>query len=378
MMQTRCTACSTVFRITTEQLKLRQGRVRCGRCHYVFNALEALVVDEAPAQQPVPENGKSAPPRRTVAEQVVAPQPVVTPQPVIAPQPVITPKPVVAQQPVIAPKPVVAPQPVAEPPAVVAEWPAVPPQPIVSPPPSVAPPPLRPSPPPAPSSPPPRISNPAPVPSPVDGDFSLTSIDEVVYATDTPRAMSSIDFELPDILPLEFQHTMAEPEPMLHEPAEPHSWPWVLGSVLALLLLGAQAVYVYRVDITVLRPDLRPVLAAACVELGCDLPLPQQIKLVDIEASDLNPDPANRGRLRLTATLKNRAAFAQQFPSLELTLTDTLDRPLASRVLTPADYLPPKRDAASGFDTREDLAINVPFEVAGTTASGYRLYLFYP
>lgn len=45
---TRCPACATAFRITTEQLVSRQGQVRCGKCAAVFNALENLV---APAQE---------------------------------------------------------------------------------------------------------------------------------------------------------------------------------------------------------------------------------------------------------------------------------------------------------------------------------------
>ncbi len=42
-MLTRCVACSTTFRITTEQLISRQGKVRCGACGEVFSALQNLV-----------------------------------------------------------------------------------------------------------------------------------------------------------------------------------------------------------------------------------------------------------------------------------------------------------------------------------------------
>jgi predicted Zn finger-like uncharacterized protein len=42
-MLTRCAACNTAFRITTEQLVSRQGRVRCGHCGEVFSALDRLV-----------------------------------------------------------------------------------------------------------------------------------------------------------------------------------------------------------------------------------------------------------------------------------------------------------------------------------------------
>ena len=41
-LATRCTTCSTVFRIVQDQLKVSEGWVRCGRCGEVFNALEGL------------------------------------------------------------------------------------------------------------------------------------------------------------------------------------------------------------------------------------------------------------------------------------------------------------------------------------------------
>lgn len=42
MIQTLCPACGTTFRVTPEQLKAKQGKVRCGKCQHVFNAIETL------------------------------------------------------------------------------------------------------------------------------------------------------------------------------------------------------------------------------------------------------------------------------------------------------------------------------------------------
>ena len=41
-LATRCSACSTVFRVQQDQLKSSEGWVRCGRCGTVFSALEGL------------------------------------------------------------------------------------------------------------------------------------------------------------------------------------------------------------------------------------------------------------------------------------------------------------------------------------------------
>lgn len=47
---TRCPACRTAFRLVADQLRLRQGLVRCGQCDTVFDAREHLIeVPAAPA-----------------------------------------------------------------------------------------------------------------------------------------------------------------------------------------------------------------------------------------------------------------------------------------------------------------------------------------
>jgi predicted Zn finger-like uncharacterized protein len=54
-MKTCCPDCQTIFRVTSEQLKARAGKVRCGQCRRVFNALDSLLDDaEAIIVAPVP------------------------------------------------------------------------------------------------------------------------------------------------------------------------------------------------------------------------------------------------------------------------------------------------------------------------------------
>jgi predicted Zn finger-like uncharacterized protein len=48
-MITRCPSCSTLFRVTPEQLQAHQGKVRCGRCMAVFDGQKALVASPPPA-----------------------------------------------------------------------------------------------------------------------------------------------------------------------------------------------------------------------------------------------------------------------------------------------------------------------------------------
>ncbi|MBY0444749.1 MAG: zinc-ribbon domain-containing protein, partial [Burkholderiales bacterium] len=43
---TRCPNCQTAFRVTEAQLQAHRGKVRCGRCAFVFNANECLEIEQ--------------------------------------------------------------------------------------------------------------------------------------------------------------------------------------------------------------------------------------------------------------------------------------------------------------------------------------------
>lgn len=157
-----------------------------------------------------------------------------------------------------------------------------------------------------------------------------------------------------------------------------HRGSWIATSLLLLLLLVAQCLFHFRSDIALLVPESKPLFAKACAMLECALSLPQRSELMSIEASDLQADGANPNVVILTATLRNRAAFAQANPALELTLTDAQDLPLARRVLRAGDYLDTAPDNDAGFAAGAERAIRITMQLTDIKATGYRLYLFYP
>lgn len=274
MMLTRCPTCSTAFRVTPEQLKARAGKVRCGHCKAVFNALESL---------------EDAPP---VAEAAPAPPSVAEPVPAASAE----------------------------------ETPAV-------------------------------ESSPA----------------DAAMPESAPPEPSAVEAGAVDILLEDIEATEVPP------PApRGGTYAWAAAGLLALALLLAQAVYVFRAELALSQPDWRPQLEEFCGQIGCDIPLPRKTDLVSIEASDLHPDPQQKNLLALAATLKNRAPFVQEYPHLEVTLTDTRDQPMVRRVFAPAEYLAEGANVRAGFAANGDLAVNLWLDTGNVGASGYRLYLFYP
>jgi hypothetical protein len=84
--------------------------------------------------------------------------------------------------------------------------------------------------------------------------------------------------------------------------------------------------------------------------------------------------------IALNAVIHNRAAFAQDYPSLELTLTDETDRPVLRRILRPAEYLDARArtGAGQGIAPGSEAPVHVFLDTSRARATGYRLYLFYP
>ncbi|PZU53867.1 MAG: hypothetical protein DI561_07350 [Thauera sp.] len=403
-MLSRCPACATVFRVDTVQLRAREGRVRCGRCHTVFDAVDAMV------DVPLPKSGDTPAP----AAADLAPPPAATDIENAAP---------VADEPehshatlTFAAEPDI--KLLADDPAAVtterldldvgsAD---------------------------APPSPQPgdsmealverttdswqtRADDTAPAEAAEATTENEASVDDHPGATAAGEAAPEPD---PDVTqPLDIVELEAAPapdddivaapatsarDPLLDPPPalEPVRDPavqrirrelygedqtprrgalkttlWSAGILLLSLLAAAQLAYLFRTELVIAQPALKPLFEQVCARLGCTLPAPRRADLISIESSELNPDSERAPLLRLNALLRNGATHAQDWPHLELSLTDTSDRPIVRRVLAPADYLPADRQG-SEFAAASEQAVSVLVDPTDTNAGGYRLYVFYP
>lgn len=160
-------------------------------------------------------------------------------------------------------------------------------------------------------------------------------------------------------------------------PGPRRTWLWVLAAIVALLALAAQAAYRYRAEIAAFAPEARAPLDAACRWLGCAVALPRRADLMSIESSDLQADPRREGVIVLHAVIRNRSRLAQEYPALELTLTDEGGKPVLRRVLLPKDYVDPGR-SRDGIAAGGEAALRVYLDSSRARATSYRLYLFYP
>jgi predicted Zn finger-like uncharacterized protein len=364
-MITYCPQCATRFRVSPEQLEVRQGMVRCGQCGSVFNALEQVHRNEpseeaqTPAEAPLSgaEAGTSEPALH--AGRLTGHIERASPAPSWAP----------ASDTVIARASDAVSDTTNERPAFAlfqllrGYVHADPPQPVWTP---------------AIDDSAPGTSE-APTRSQEPSDAAFAEFAESLGSADSVDAVSTAQETDLDFRPAP---PGPRPEPFLFRPdliQQPTAKRIAMIGAASLLsvALVAQFVFLFRTEIAANWPDVKPYLASACGLLGCSVPLPRQLDNVSIEASELQADSAHSNVVLVTAILRNRGSTLEAYPTLEITFTDTLDRPLARRSLDAVDYLSQRPGKDEGIPAAGEAVAKAAIEAIDLKPSGYRLRLYY-
>lgn len=375
---TQCPACSTMFRVVPDQLRLSEGWVRCGQCDEVFDAIAQLrTLEEA---QSLPSGDP---------ESVGLPDP----------EPVDMPTPQRMEVQLALPAPTLLPEAQRYSPVLLAQ---------------------------------PYDGDPigSPLPAGDASEISLEGDEAAAHATSLGLPQLDLAHSLQDASPEPEPEPMLDPEPMPVLPAVADNAPadgwslqheqgatalrhseaidqavdeplaeelplsflakratapwgsqglgkailWVL-CTLMVLLLGLQLLLSDRDRIYATAPLLRPLLNTSCSMLGCKIGLPKQIDAIAIDSSSFAS--VKPGVYLLKVTLKSGAAIDLATPALELTLTDAQDHSLLRRVIFATEFngdLP----IAAGAEWVASLPVTVQAGVAAQKIAGYKLLAFYP
>jgi predicted Zn finger-like uncharacterized protein len=162
------------------------------------------------------------------------------------------------------------------------------------------------------------------------------------------------------------------------EPANPPSRAWRFAAALAALVLAVELVYAWRGPLAQRYPVLRPTLEAACTHLGCTVPYSREDALLKLEDSELLEVPGKPSEIALGARIRNLAPVSQEYPHLELTLTDLTGQAAVRRVLRPTDYLGRPLAYGEVIPAGVEVAVQLRLETPRIKATGYELLVFYP
>jgi hypothetical protein len=159
---------------------------------------------------------------------------------------------------------------------------------------------------------------------------------------------------------------------------EPPSRAWSFGVALLSLVLAVQLVYAFRARLAQQYPGLRPVLEAACANVGCKVPWVNDESALKLDDSELLEVPGRPGQIALQARMRNLSPSPQEFPHIELTLTDITGQTAVRRVLRPTDYLGRALAPGEVMASGAEVLVSVRLETTRIRPTGYELMLFHP
>lgn len=149
----------------------------------------------------------------------------------------------------------------------------------------------------------------------------------------------------------------------------------VLAFVFSGILAG-QWLYRQRDDLAATLPQTRPALQVFCHWIGCQLDAIKRIDSVLIDAAAFNQLDGN-GYL-LSLALKNVADVPLALPSVELTLNDLQDRTVVRRVFSARELNPAVLTLPALSEWRVSVPLALQPDAAMPRVVGYRVRVFYP
>jgi predicted Zn finger-like uncharacterized protein len=417
MLLTTCTTCAAQFKVLPEHLNVRQGRVMCGRCRTVFNAFETLkrVEDELPVMPTpyVPASAAGSPVGISAYAQTMPPAssassyhlpgnefsaPAATTTgwatrddstgrftpllesafPDVSLPESSEPEPIAVAPLDPDPAPAITPSTVfATPDADIEKFSALDDEPAFASPSTKAESGRR---------------------EPTMGARDLRQLSTA--ATFDPRLETKLE------APLEFTSgPLSGPLLMATDPVEdadspyekydrrdqdaPPSRRWLILCGVMVAALIAQSIFYFRNSLAETYPQLRPALTSICNVLGCHLSWARDTAAIEVKGSELVELPSKPGRMLANATLINRSKVTQDYPLIELRLTNNTNQIVMSRILQPGEYVAQsvandqgganKIVIDKGIAPNAEVVFSLTIEVPPkTAASGYEFLPFYP
>ncbi len=143
--------------------------------------------------------------------------------------------------------------------------------------------------------------------------------------------------------------------------------------VLALLGLASQGAWFFHDDIASKVPALSPALAQFCDVAGCKLQAPRRTDQLGFVGADLAADPAHKGLLIFTATLRNSGREAVAFPHLVLSLDGVGGEAVVRRVFAPNEFIPATANLGRGLDGGAEVEVKLYLDASQVNVVGFKV-----
>jgi predicted Zn finger-like uncharacterized protein len=147
---------------------------------------------------------------------------------------------------------------------------------------------------------------------------------------------------------------------------------WIVLCALMGLLLAAQAIHHWRERLAV-SPFWNGPLTRLYAALGLPLNPHWNLAEYDVRQLGASSDPADSQIIRVHMSLANHATRAQPVPLLRVTLLDRYGKRLAMRALTPSEYWPPGQPARAFLDRDERVESEIAVRDPNAASASFEL-----
>lgn len=167
-----------------------------------------------------------------------------------------------------------------------------------------------------------------------------------------------------------------------YEQDQPNKHKWLLWSLLAalnislLLLLIAQASW-YHYEKLVKYPNVAAIYEFACQQLGCTLPELSDLSKIENRNLVVKSHPTVFKALIIETIITNQASFDQAFPDISLSFSDINNNIIAQRLFSPAEYLSTEVYNWPAMPAKQPIQITLEIIDPGPEAVNYKVE-FYP
>lgn len=149
----------------------------------------------------------------------------------------------------------------------------------------------------------------------------------------------------------------------------------VIWSVVVLSLIGILVAQVtwFQLDRLSSIPELRPLYEKGCAIAGCELKPLINVDAIQSRKLVVRTDPDNRSQLVVNAVIINRADFEQPFPAIALTFSNLNGDVVAQSIFTPDEYLAGEGQELSAMPKDTPVRIAIDIRDPGKDAVNYNL-----
>lgn len=149
----------------------------------------------------------------------------------------------------------------------------------------------------------------------------------------------------------------------------------VVWSVIVLGLLGALIAQItwFQFDRLSAVPELRPFYEKGCELAGCELKPLINVDAIQSRKLVVRTDPENRSQLVVDAVIVNRADFQQPFPAIALTFSNLNGDVVAQSVFTPSEYLAGEGEELDIMPVQTPVRIAISIRDPGRDAVNYNI-----